>query len=220
MRNTKSYWVKCSDRLPEDNGSYHYVFICCDVFGLPQSVGVGYYDHEKQVWVDDNDEELQVDYWMEVPGFPDKVTENPVKVKKIYVAGPIEKNAGDVSLVVSLLRDKGFNVYCPFEHHIDHAWDYPNSEWGLMVFESDVHAINDSDYVVILSYGRNSTAGSNWEAGYAFGIGKKVIVVEMTYNPMSLMVANGRYATVRGLSGLEQYDWVNMPKTRTDTEQK
>ena len=42
----------------------------------------------------------------------------------------------------------------------------------------------------------------------------------MTSEPMSLMVANGRYATVQGLSGLLKYDWTTMPKTRTDTEQK
>ena len=37
---------------------------------------------------------------------------------------------------------------------------------------------------------------------------------------MSLMVANGRYATVKGLDGLLQYDWKTMPKSRTKTEQK
>ena len=41
----------------------------------------------------------------------------------------------------------------------------------------------------------------------------------MTDTPMLLMVANGRYATVKGLEGLEQYDWTNMPKTRTNTVQ-
>ena len=218
MIDTKTYWISCEDELPPDDGTRHYVFTCSDVFGHPQSIGVGYYDHEKNTWIDDNDEECVVDYWMEVPEFPEKTVKKPVK--KIYVAGPLEKNGSDVSTVVSVLREKGFDVYCPFEHHIDHAWDYPNGEWGLMVFESDVQAIKDSDYVVVLSYGRNSTAGSNWEAGYSFGIGKKVIVVEMLDEVMSLMVANGRYATVKGLAGIYSYDWDKMPMLRTDTEQK
>ena len=51
-------------------------------------------------------------------------------------------------------------------------------------------------------------------------MGKKVIVVEMNDEIASLMVSNGRYATVKGLKGLEDYDWSEMPKTRTDTEQK
>ena len=33
----------------------------------------------------------------------------------------------------------------------------------------------------------------------------------------SLMVSNGRYATVKGLKGLEDYDWSEIPKTRTNT---
>ena len=121
---------------------------------------------------------------------------------------------------LEMLRGKGFDVYAPIEHKMPNAWDYPNDEWGLMVFTCDIKAIDRCDVLVILSCGRNSTAGANWEAGYAFGIGKKVIVVEMTDDVMSLMVANGRYATVKGLEGLAQYDWDTMPKTRTKTEQK
>ena len=120
----------------------------------------------------------------------------------------------------SILRNAGHEVYVPVENFIPNAWDYPNTEWGLMVFNSDVQAINKCDVVVMLSYGRMGTAGCNWEAGYAFGIGKKIILVEMTDNVMSLMVANGRYATVKGLDGLLDYDWETMPKSRTDTEQK
>lgn len=145
--------------------------------------------------------------------------------KKIYLATTFkEELRKDMYTVIDLLRDLGFEVYAPVEHIVPNAWDYPNDEWGLMVFEADVEAIKSCDYMVMLSYGRESmagaTAGTNWEAGFAFGIGKKVIVVEMTDNIMSLMVANGRYATVKGLSGLKNYDWVNLPQTRTKTEQK
>ena len=141
--------------------------------------------------------------------------------KKIYVASPIDTlKTFDRVAVEEILEMKGFEVYSPSQHHIPNAWDYPNTEWGLMVFQNDIEAIQNSDYVVMLSYGRDSTAGSNWEAGYAFGIGKKVIVIEMTDNPMSLMVANGRYATVKGVDGIKNYDWGKMPKSRTNTEQK
>lgn len=120
----------------------------------------------------------------------------------------------------TILRSCGHDVYVPVENFIPNAWDYPNDEWGLMVFTSDVKAIDNSDVLVLLSYGRMGTAGCNWEAGYAYAKGKKVIVVEMTDEPMSLMVANGRYATVKGLDKLSSYDWKTMPRTRTTTEQK
>ena len=140
---------------------------------------------------------------------------------KIYLATTLDPDKRDEMYgALEILRNKGHEVYAPIEHKIPNAWDYPNAEWGLMVFESDINAIQWCDVVVMLSHGRHSTAGANWEAGYAFGIGKRVIVVEMTYSPMSLMVANGRYATVRGLSGLLEYDWEKMPQTRTDTERK
>lgn len=138
---------------------------------------------------------------------------------KIYLAASFD-HRNDMFTAVDNLRERGFDVFSPVEHTIPNAWDYPNNEWGLMVFTNDIEAINSCDIVVMLCYGRNSSAGANWEAGYAFGIGKKVIVVEMSDDPMSLMVANGRYATVRGLDGLAKYDFSRLPITRTLTEQK
>jgi len=141
---------------------------------------------------------------------------------KIYLATTLALDKrNDMYKAIEILRSvHGLDVYAPVEHTVDNAWDYPNNEWGLMVFTNDITAIKNSDVVVMLSYGRNSTAGANWEAGYAFGIGKTIIIVEMTDEVMSLMVANGRYATVKGLDGLLQYDWEKMPKSRTNTEQK
>ena len=140
---------------------------------------------------------------------------------KIYLASSLDTEArAAMYTAVELLRSKEFEVYAPVETKIPNAWDYPNNEWGLMVFTSDIVALDSCDIVVLLSNGRNSTAGANWEAGYAFGKGKKIIVVEMTDDIMSLMVANGRYATVKGLEGLKNYDWEKMPMTRTKTEQK
>lgn len=144
---------------------------------------------------------------------------------KIYLAAPFgtKKSAKrkNVDYATTLLREKGFEVYCPCEYSIPNAWDYPNSEWALMVFANDVYAIDNCDIVVMLDYGRDTTtAGTNWEVGYAFGRGKKVICVEMTDSVVSLMVANGSYARVKGLQGLCEYDFDTMPKCRTSTEQK
>ena len=141
----------------------------------------------------------------------------------IYLAAPFlgEEGKREKAIIAAdILREKGFEVFEPYKYRIPHAWDYPNNEWGAMVFMNDIHAIDTSDIIVVLSYGRNSPAGTNWEAGYAFGSGKKIILVEMEPGEiMSLMVANGRYATVKGLSGLRDYDFTAMLKTRTDTEQ-
>lgn len=144
-------------------------------------------------------------------------------MKKCYLAAPFgepESLKRENAIKAAEILKEHFDVYCPWEHIIPHAWDYPNDEWGLMVFTNDVEAINRADIVVVLSYGRESTAGTNWEAGYAYGVGKKVIIVEMTKEIMSLMVANGRYATLRNLAALKEYDFEAMPVKRTLTEQK
>jgi len=141
---------------------------------------------------------------------------------KVYLAAPFDQcRREDMTNAINTLRnDCCVEVYAPVEHFIPNAWDYPNDEWALMVFESDVTAINNCDILVLLSYGRLQTAGSAWEAGYAFALGKKVIVVEMNDEVASLMVSNGRYATLHGLKELADYNWTEMPKSRTKTEQK
>lgn len=143
---------------------------------------------------------------------------------KAYIAAPFgelgSKQRQNAAKAADIVNMRGFTVYAPWQYKIPHAWEYPNTEWGQMVFMNDLKAIDDADVVIVLSYGRESTAGTNWEAGYAFGSGKPVIVVEMTDAVMSLMVSNGMYARVKGLKGLAEYDFSTMPKSRTDTEQK
>lgn len=144
--------------------------------------------------------------------------------KRIYIASPFfkEDNRKNALKATEILRQKGHEVYLPLEHKIINAWDYPNYLWGKMVFDNDVKAINNCDTVVVLSYGRESTAGTNWEAGYAWGIGKNVIVVEMPeVKLMSLMLANGRIATLKSLEDLKNYDFKKLPRLEDkEMEQK
>ena len=143
---------------------------------------------------------------------------------KVYLASPFFKDEEreNVKRAAEILREKHFDVYVPMEHKIDDAWSYPNHEWGRLVFENDINAINASDVFVCLSYGRESSAGTNFECGYAYCLGVPVILVVMPgVDLMSLMVANGRHATVMGLDGLREYDFRNMPELiDTVTEQK
>lgn len=161
---------------------------------------------------------------------------------KIYLAAPFgergsEKRAA-VSNIAQAVNHLGHECYCPWKHEIPHAWDYPNNEWGLMVFEADVAAIQKADLVIVCSYGREqTTSGTNWEAGYAYGIGKSILLLEMTDNVMSLMVANGRFGTIKYSEDLSEFiGWINnfesfyngtfpdncefLLQRRTNTEQK
>lgn len=154
--------------------------------------------------------------WESLPGF-----EKP-KTKSIYLASSLSPECRpDMYMALQQLRSLGYQVYAPVEHSIPNAWDYPNPEWGRLVFEEDIKAIDQADIVVAISYGRTkTTAGSSWEIGYSYGKGKKVVVVEMDQGPQSLMVSNGSHATVSGLEGLLEYNFDTMPKTITESEQK
>ena len=96
---------------------------------------------------------------------------------KIYVAASLSEDKRPIMYkTVNVLRERGYDVYAPIEHVIENAWDWPNSEWGLQVFRNDVNAIQSADFVLVLSWGRlDTSAGTTWEQGYAYGIGKKVI---------------------------------------------
>ena len=153
----------------------------------------------------------------------------PLNKNKVYLASAMDAEFRDtITKAAEILRKKFDDVYVPMENVIPNAWDYPNNEWGLMVFTEDISAIDRSDIVVFLNYGRSKiTAGfpCAWEAGYAFAKDKKVIVVDVHPNEgepfiTSLMIENGRYATVNGLRQLDAYDWSWMPKSRSEYEQK
>lgn len=141
---------------------------------------------------------------------------------KIYLASSLDKDKRqNIYAALELLRSKGFDVYNPLDFKIPHAWVLKNSEWGKLVFINDCEEIKKADFVVALNYGRReTTSGVVWECAYAFAHGKKVIIVEMTDHAQSLMVANGSYASIKGLEGLNAYDFYDPQPLRTDTEQK
>lgn len=144
---------------------------------------------------------------------------------KIYLATPVG-DPTDIGIrtnakrAYEILTKKGYDVYAPWMMKIPHAWDYPNKDWGLMVFTVDLQHLEECDIVVVLSYGRYSTIRTAWEQGYAYARDKKILVVEMNDSIQSIMIANGCNASVVGLTGLSNYDLDNFLYIKTETEQK
>ena len=140
---------------------------------------------------------------------------------KVYVAcpmSPIYRESEE--RIVKCLRLKGYNVYFPAEFKVPDAWSLPNPEWGKAVFDHDMEELRMAEIVVLLYYGQETATGSIWEAGYAYGKGKKVILVEMMGGIKdSLMIFNGAHAVLRGEYELEMYDLVEGERMFTATEQ-
>lgn len=113
---------------------------------------------------------------------------------RIYLAGPCDsENRSMMVRIAKEIRNYNSNIqlYCPFELKIENAWDYSQEEWGKRVFDKDIAAINDCDAMIIISLGRISSAGTNFENGYAFALGKKIVVLQITESPTSLMTYCG-----------------------------
>lgn len=168
------------------------------------------------------DSQVVKSYLAQAPSEVSHTSDTPDRPLRLYVAASLSDDKRQYMYeAVDKLRALGHNVYAPIEHVVENAWDWPNTEWGLQVFRNDVNAIKDSDFVIVLTWGRlDTSSGTTWEQGFAYGVGKKVILVEMDDSVQSLMVANGRFATVNGIDGLCGYDFNNPKPLRTETEQK
>lgn len=112
---------------------------------------------------------------------------------KIYLAGScsIEQRTVMKKIAERLRSHKDVEVYCPFELKIENAWDITQEEWSQKVFNEDTRAIREADAVILITPGRESTAGTNWEQGFAYALGKKIYVLQTTDKATSLMTYCG-----------------------------
>lgn len=106
---------------------------------------------------------------------------------KIYIAAPIVGIPQDwkekINCVMDKLKEAAFlKIYNPAEHGVPNAWGMTMEEWSKCIFALDCVAIDDCDWVVVCDFGREMTAGTAWEAGYAFGKDKKIFIIRMAEN--------------------------------------
>lgn len=63
--------------------------------------------------------------------------------------------------------------------------------WAVAVYNIDINEIEECDAVLAISMGRMSSAGTNFELGYAKGIKKKSYVLQYTAADTSVMTYAG-----------------------------
>ena len=144
---------------------------------------------------------------------------------KVYVAASFaysdkDKTAQrkqDIEGIVNKIKTKYvdcFDFYLPHQLKIVNAWDYSLETWANMVFTHDIEALNDSDLVIFISYGKENNAGAVWECGYAFAKQIPVIVIKMTDYIESLMVTSSAHAIITQ-NEISQYDFYKLPQYKT-----
>lgn len=111
---------------------------------------------------------------------------------KVYLAGSCSSdNRTLMTSIAQIIRSFNIDCYCPFELKIPNAWDMSQEEWAKKVFDKDVEAIDNCDLMISISNGRKSTAGTNWEQGYAFANKKAIWVFQINNEDTSLMTYCG-----------------------------
>ena len=130
----------------------------------------------------------------------------------VYLAAPIvgvdEDIKSEKQYIKDVLEACKLTVYDPSApgNGTPNSWGMSMDEWARSIFSLDVRALDRCDWVVCLDYGRNCTAGTAWEVGYAFGIGKKILIIEMDNDQHYSVMMRGCSANYCKLK-----DFVNTP---------
>lgn len=118
----------------------------------------------------------------------DDVGSFPSAKTKVYLAGSCgQEQRMLMKRIAEILRGENYIVYCPFELKIPNAWEMSQEDWAWEVFQKDVDALDVCDVFLMITPGRISTAGTNWEQGYCYAKGKRIVVLQYTHDNTSLM---------------------------------
>lgn len=131
---------------------------------------------------------------------------------RIYLASPFfnEKELDYYEKVLNILEKKNLTVYAPLKNEISRE-NKTKELWAKQTFNKDIEEIKKADVVVMLFYGLYSDSGTSWECGYAFAIGKPVVVVHLHEGKSNCMINCGSYSNLKGFQELENYDFDKMP---------
>jgi nucleoside 2-deoxyribosyltransferase len=133
-------------------------------------------------------------------------------MSKIYLASPFfqEKEIKHVERAEQILRGKGHLVFSPRENQLDDV-EFGSREWRTDVFRNDINHIKWCDYVVaILTQGNYDDAGTAMEVGYAYALGKPIIVYNPEKNMQNLMISDSLHAYIEEEHELLTYNFETM----------
>lgn len=128
---------------------------------------------------------------------------------KVYLASPFfnQEEIDKMEIVLSILRDKGLEVFAPFEHQNKHL-EFGSMEWRKATFKSDVGAIDNCDVMVAINcQGNYDDAGTMWEIGYAYAKGIPVVLFNNTEKTINLMIADSLHSLIKSYDELKEYDF-------------
>ena len=140
---------------------------------------------------------------------------NKIRAKRIYLASPFfnDKELLDMVKVLGTLRNKGLNVFSPYENQ-NKQLEFASDPWREATFNSDVSNIDNADIVVAIANGNYMDSGTAWEIGYAYANKKPIILVNLNKEPVNLMISDSIHAYIDSIEDLEKYDFDKLEKIR------
>lgn len=134
------------------------------------------------------------------------------KINSIYLAGPFfnEEEIKNIEYAERVLKERGLPFFSPMRALFEEA-EQGTPEWARLVFNKDVEEIEKADAVVTLYYGSNGDTGTAWECGYAFSLGKPVILVHAKKEGDSNLMMHCGCTTNIFLEDLASFDFESMP---------
>lgn len=114
-------------------------------------------------------------------------------MNKIYIASTKELASFIEHEIIPRLEAKGFEVVSSWsrtgeKYDTDHAMSVQNAEMNCT-------EIRRCDTIIVFESEKKGRGGHEFEAGYAYGIGKRVIVIGYTQNNMLKLVSIEHFPT-------------------------
>lgn len=136
---------------------------------------------------------------------------------KVYLASPFfnETEIETMNRTLKVLRDKGLDVFAPFENQNTHL-EFGSKEWREATFNGDVVGIDNADVIVAIVAGNYCDSGTAWEIGNAVAKNKPVVVFNPTKDTINLMISDSLHAYLDSYESLLKYDFKTLKKVTYD----
>lgn len=131
---------------------------------------------------------------------------------KIYLASPFfdDNENMHVENAEKILRKLGHTIFSPRENQLSHL-EFGSREWRTDVFRNDINHIQWADMVFAINKGFYDDTGTAMEIGYAYALGKPVLVYNPTTEKLNLMVTDSLHAYFSNWSEVLNYDFETLP---------
>jgi nucleoside 2-deoxyribosyltransferase len=125
---------------------------------------------------------------------------------KIYLASGFfnDFQLEHVSRAESFLREKGFEVFSPREHQHTEV-EFGTMEWRALTFDNDIDNVVGSDFVFAI-LDDEMDEGVLVEIGYAYAIGRPIVLLDLSNKAINLMVSDSITAYLGDWDEAEAYD--------------